>query len=127
MQPTLQKLPALSDQATQTLTSIRKLADDTRKLSNSLDQMTAKLQASGGAVERFSSAADQVSAMAVQFQDQALPLTRDMQSSMRSLNRTLDRLNERPQSILFGPGTAPGPGEAGYSAPAGVPTNTPAK
>jgi len=38
---------------------------------------------------------------------------------MRTLKRTMDNLNERPQSILFGaPQVPPGPGEAGFVAPA---------
>ena len=39
--------------------------------------------------------------------------------SLRVLNRTLNGLTERPQSILFGgPGVRPGPGEDGFAAPA---------
>ena len=49
---------------------------------------------------------------------ETLPLAHDARSSLRTLNRTLENLNDRPQSILFGnPGTAPGPGEAGFVAP----------
>ena len=118
LQPTLDKLPALSNQTTQTLASVRKLAEDTRILSDNLNRLTANLQAPGGAVERMSNAADQVSSVAGNLQDQALPLTRDMQSSLRSLNRTLDHIDSRPQSLLFGTNPVPGPGEPGFTAPA---------
>jgi phospholipid/cholesterol/gamma-HCH transport system substrate-binding protein len=37
---------------------------------------------------------------------------------MRKLNDTLDNLNERPSSVLFGaPPAAPGPGEPGFTPP----------
>lgn len=117
LQPTLAKLPALSEQATQTLASVRKLADDAQNLSNSLNRMSASLQAPGGAVDRMSIAADQVGTAATRFQDQALPLTHDVQSSLRNLNRTLDQINARPQSLIFGKNAAPGPGEPGFNPP----------
>jgi phospholipid/cholesterol/gamma-HCH transport system substrate-binding protein len=42
-----------------------------------------------------------------------------VRSSLRLLDRTLNSLNERPQSLLFGRSrTQPGPGEPGYVAPA---------
>ncbi len=118
LQPTLDKLPALTNQATQTLASVKKLSEDTRVLSDNLNHLTANLQAPGGAVERVSNAADQLSLVADNFQDQALPLTRDMQSSLRSLNRTLDHINTQPQSLLFGTDSPPGPGEPGFTVPA---------
>ena len=117
LQPTLDKLPALTDDTARTLAAVKKLADDTRTLSDNLNRMASNLQAPGGAVERLSNAADQVGSAAGNVQDQVLPLARDMQSSLRSLNRTLDRIDARPQSLLFGNGSAPGPGEPGFTAP----------
>jgi phospholipid/cholesterol/gamma-HCH transport system substrate-binding protein len=117
LEPTLQKLPALTAEASLTLSSIKKLANDTGALSNNLNKLTTQLQAPDGPVAKFSSAADRVGAVAEEIEDQALPLTHDVQSSMRSLDRTIDRLNERPQSILFGPGITPGPGEPGFAPP----------
>jgi len=68
-------------------------------------------------VTKLANAADQVGAVAEKIEDQALPLTHDVQTSMRSLDRTIDRLNEHPQSLLFGTGVTPGPGEPGFNAP----------
>ncbi|HEY8025856.1 MAG TPA: MlaD family protein [Burkholderiaceae bacterium] len=118
LQPTLDKMPALTAQADKTLVSIQKLADDTRTLSKNLDKLSTSLQAPGNAFDRVSAAADRVGSAADRIENQIAPLTQDMQSSARSLNRTLDQLNARPQSILFGPGTSPGPGEPGFSPPA---------
>jgi phospholipid/cholesterol/gamma-HCH transport system substrate-binding protein len=48
-----------------------------------------------------------------------ISLTDESRSSMRALKNTMNKLNERPQSLLFGaPGTPPGPGEDGFTAPA---------
>jgi len=118
LQPTLDKMPALTAQADQALLSIQKLAEDTRTLSKNLDKLSTSLQAPDGAFARVSNAADRVGSAADRIEDRIVPLTRDLQSSSRSINRTLDQLHERPQSLLFGPGTAPGPGEPGFNAPA---------
>jgi len=116
LEPTLKKLPTLTAEASLTLSSIKKLANETSALSNNLNKLTTQLQAPDGAVAKLSNAADQVGAVAEKIEDQALPLTHDVQSSMRSLDRTIDRINERPQSILFGNGVTPGPGEPGFDA-----------
>lgn len=50
---------------------------------------------------------------------QANALMRELSASSRQLSRVLDGLESNPQMLLFGRGTAvPGPGEAGFSAPA---------
>lgn len=117
LEPTLTKLPAMTSAATQTMASMKKLAQDASALSNNLNALTTNLQAPDGAVAKLSTAIDQVRSVAEKVEDQALPLTHDVRTSMRSLDRTLDHLNERPQSILFGSGITPGPGEPGFSAP----------
>ncbi|MFI4940431.1 MAG: MlaD family protein [Burkholderiales bacterium] len=117
LEPTLNKLPAMTSEATSTLASLKELATETSALSKNLNALTTNLQAAGGTVDKLSNAIDQVSAVSAKIGDQALPLTHDLQTSMRSIDRTLDRLNERPQSILFGSGMPPGPGEPGFYAP----------
>ncbi len=112
LQPTLAKLPALTAEAQLSLASINKLAKNA-------DAVALKLQEPNGAVEKFSTAADEVGSVAEKIELEALPLVRDARVTLRVLNRTLDNLNERPQSILFGSGKlAPGPGEDGFAAPA---------
>ena len=119
LQPTIAKLPALVDQAQSTLNSVNAFATDATRL-------THKLQAQGGPIERLSGTVDRVGtsleAVSSGVELDALPhvisLTDETRSSMRALRSTMDNLNDRPQSILFGaPGTPPGPGEAGYTAP----------
>jgi len=118
LQPTLEKMPALTAEAQKTLGSINRLSREAGTLADSLRGMSDKLQAPNGAIDRMSDAADQVGAVANTLQHQTLPLANDARTTIRALNRTLDKLNDRPQSLLFGsPQNAPGPGEPGFSAP----------
>jgi phospholipid/cholesterol/gamma-HCH transport system substrate-binding protein len=118
LQPTLAKIPALTTQAQQTLGSINALSKDASALTNNLNSMTGKLQAPNGPIEQIGNAASQVGALANKFNHETLPLMNDTRTTIRTLNRTLENLNERPQSVLFGSPTAvPGPGEAGFAEP----------
>jgi phospholipid/cholesterol/gamma-HCH transport system substrate-binding protein len=111
LQPTLAKLPALTTQAQQTLGSLNTLSKDISALTNALRAEDGPLQQVGNAATQVGSAADKL-------EHETLPLMNDARSSLRALNRTLDGISERPQSVLFGsPDVAPGPGEAGFSAP----------
>jgi phospholipid/cholesterol/gamma-HCH transport system substrate-binding protein len=118
LQPTLARIPALTTQAQQTLNSIDTLSKDASALTNNLNGMAGKLQAPNGPIEQIGGAAAQVGALASKFNHETLPLMNDTRTTIRTLNRTLENLNERPQSVLFGSPTAvPGPGEAGFAEP----------
>lgn len=119
LQPTLAKLPALAVQARQTLGSLDALSRQASSLAGNLDGMAVKLQQANGPIDKLGSSAEQVGAVANRLEHETLPLANDVRSSLRSLNRTLDSLNERPQSVLFGlPAAQPGPGEDGFAASA---------
>jgi len=110
--PTLAAVPALAGEAQRSLAALTRLA-------RNADTLATGLQGPNGAIARVGAAADDVSAVADRFTLEVLPLTSDVRGSLRVLNRTLNGLTERPQSILFGgPGVRPGPGEAGFRAPA---------
>ncbi len=112
LEPTLAAMPALTSEAQRSLAALTRLA-------RNADTLATGLQGPEGAVARVGAAADDVSAVADRFTNEVLPLTSDVRASLRVLNRTLNGLSERPQSILFGgPGVRPGPGEAGFGAPA---------
>ncbi|MBC7502750.1 MAG: MCE family protein [Herminiimonas sp.] len=118
LQPTLEKLPALTKDVQATLTSVTKLSKDVSALTANLNTLTTKLQAPNGAITNIGGAAEQIGAVADRIDADVLPLTTDVRTSLRSFNRTLDGLNQRPQSILFGaPAMMPGPGETGFVAP----------
>ncbi len=88
LKPTLQAMPGLAQQATQA----------SRQLNETLTTF---------------------STLGKQIQSDTLPsinaLTNDASNSMRTLNRTLEAVNDHPQNLIFGnPAAAPGPGEAGF-------------
>jgi phospholipid/cholesterol/gamma-HCH transport system substrate-binding protein len=119
LQPTIDRLPAIANKADSVLTSLNKLSDDATVLTNNLNETTTRINAPDGVLTGLNGAVDKVGSAANMFEYEAVPLFSEARTSMRSLNRTLDTFNQRPQSILFGAGKAePGPGEAGFSAPA---------
>lgn len=110
--PTLNKLPPLADQANKAIASFD-------QLSGNLNALTLRLNAANGPLDNINDAAGKVGSVANRLEYQLTPLLGETQRTMRTLNRTLDNFNQRPQSILFGTGSAqPGPGEAGFNAPA---------
>jgi phospholipid/cholesterol/gamma-HCH transport system substrate-binding protein len=112
LQPTLAKLPALTTQAQQSFKSIG-------QLSSNLDALTTELKQPNGTIDRLTDAIDRVGLAADSIQLEALPLSNDVRTSLRQLNRTLEGFSERPQSVLFGSRKAePGPGEADFASPA---------
>ena len=118
LEPTIAKLPALADQAHNTLNSFNALAGDA-------DRLVKTLQAPDGPIARIAGTADRiggsVEAVAGGIELDTLPqvnsLSDDTKASMRALRKTMNKINDRPQSLIFGaPGTPPGPGEEGFSA-----------
>ncbi|WP_423680627.1 MlaD family protein [Undibacterium sp. WLHG33] len=119
LNPSLDKLPGLIDQTQNTLNTVSVLSKDASRFTNNLNQLSTQLQSADGPIARFNLAIDQLTnGVAVETLPRIQSLTGEARSSMRSLNRATENLNDRPQSILFGnPPAAPGPGEAGFVAP----------
>ncbi|GIZ50743.1 MlaD family protein [Noviherbaspirillum aridicola] len=116
LQPTLQRMPALTAQAQQTLGSLNTLSRDASGLLTNLDRLSTSLQQPTGPIASITHSVDRVGMLAERLEYDLAPLTTDLGVTLRSLNRTLDNLNERPQSILFGGARArPGPGEDGFN------------
>jgi phospholipid/cholesterol/gamma-HCH transport system substrate-binding protein len=110
LQPTLAKLPAVTDRADKALTSVTTLA-------NNLNGLTTTLRAPNGAISKLTTTIDEVGVVATKLEVEALPLTNDLRSTLREFNRTMNTVREHPQSLLLGVERGePGPGEAGYSA-----------
>lgn len=118
LQPTLSRLPAVTAQAERSLASLDVLSKDASALASSLNSIAEKLNAPGGTIATITDTAARLGSVAERIEHDTLPLANDARSSMRALNRTLDNLSERPQSVLFGsPEIAPGPGEPGFTVP----------
>lgn len=119
LNPSLDKLPGLIDQTQNTLNTVSVLSKDASRFTNNLNQLSTQLQSADGPIARFNLAIDQLTnGVTIETLPRIQSLTGEARSSLRSLNRTTENLNDRPQSILFGnPPATPGPGEAGFVAP----------
>jgi phospholipid/cholesterol/gamma-HCH transport system substrate-binding protein len=113
--PTLQRLPATVDSAHSALNSINTLAIDYTSLSR-------RVQSNDGLLDRVNNSLEQFDTTARAIRLETLPnvgtLSTDAARSARSLSHAVDRLDERPQSLIFGAADgSPGPGEPGFVPP----------
>ncbi len=90
----------------------------------SFGKLSADLGRRLDVLDRVARSAEQVGQAASSFEGQSLPrinaLLDNADRGARTLERVADRLGEEPTSVLFGPQPGrPGPGEPGFSVPAG--------
>jgi phospholipid/cholesterol/gamma-HCH transport system substrate-binding protein len=122
LQPTLARLPALTDKLDRTMGSVNDLSTSATAAVRNYDRLATSLQAPGGPLERASTAIDSLGGVTSDLELQTLPHVVDMadeaKTSLRAVRRTVTNLGDRPQSILFGaPAAEPGPGEPGFVPP----------
>ncbi|HEX8785082.1 MAG TPA: MlaD family protein [Telluria sp.] len=122
LQPTLARLPVLTDKLDQSLSSMNQLATSANGTVQSYGRLADKLQAPGGAIERATNAIGSLESVTSNLELQTLPhftqAADEAKTSLRSIRRTVSGLGDRPQSILFGaPAAQPGPGEPGFVPP----------
>lgn len=119
LEPVIARLPALADQMHSTLHSVSALATDARRLTSAIQAPGGTLERINGTVERAGQSLEAVSSsVELETLPHVVALSDEARSSMRSLKKTMNKLGDSPQSILFGtPDVPPGPGEAGFAAP----------
>lgn len=122
LQPTLARLPVLTDKLDRGLTSMNQLTTSATSTVQSYGRLADSLQAPGGAIDRATSAIGSLEGVTSSLELQTLPhlneMTDEAKTSLRAVRRTVTGLGDRPQSILFGaPKPQPGPGEAGFVPP----------
>lgn len=106
-------LKTMQDAATKTGEAMGNVTAVTKDLKPGLDMLTAP----GGVLDRLSESASTVSGTTL---PRIQGLTDDVSRTIRRLDRVANSLNDNPQSLLYGNGAIPpGPGEPGFSAPAG--------
>ena len=119
LQPTIDRLPG-------TIESIDVAAKDISRLAGNWDRMATDLSAPNGPIDRMTQTVDRVGgsveAIVSEVELQTLPhlveMADEAKSSLRAVKRTVNTINDRPQSLLFGtPDTPPGPGEPGFTPP----------
>lgn len=116
LDPLLTSLPKVVDRAQESFDAFKRFSDSAKITSNNLNQVALGLQGENGSFAKLSRTVDQLS---FSIQNETLVnlngLAQDARSTLHSINRVAENLNERPQSILFGAKpTAPGPGETGF-------------
>jgi phospholipid/cholesterol/gamma-HCH transport system substrate-binding protein len=113
--PALARLPATIDDARVTLAAVTDAA-------RSYERLSMRLQDKDGTLVRLSEGLDEFNQGVRAVNSATLPrlnaLTEDAQHTAQAVTRAVDRLDEQPQSLLFGISRAiPGPGEPGFVFP----------
>lgn len=114
--PAVDQLPAVAQDARQTLQSIA-------NASQQIGELTAQLQAPGGTLEQLQVGTQSMARAAERFDRATLPAvhqaTAEVASAARQLGRTVSGIGDNPQALLYGDGAIrPGPGEPGFVPPA---------
>jgi phospholipid/cholesterol/gamma-HCH transport system substrate-binding protein len=122
LQPTLARLPAITNKLDQSMGSVQQAADGIKATADNYNRLATSLQAPGGPIERAGSAIDSLGGVTADLELRTLPHVVEMadeaKTSLRAVRRTVTGLGDRPQSILFGaPAAQPGPGEPGFVPP----------
>lgn len=116
LDPVLTSLPQTIAQARESALAFKQFSDNAKNTSSNLNQLINNLQGENGSITRLSNNVEQLSHS---LQYETLPainsLVLDAGGTLRSMQRSTDNFNERPQSLLFGPKSIPpGPGETGF-------------
>jgi phospholipid/cholesterol/gamma-HCH transport system substrate-binding protein len=120
--PTRVNIPAFVKNADATLTSVRGTSDEAKAAIAEIGKTAKRLNAKDGPVDRLAEGAEGLAHAADSFNAATLPrinrVTEDTSRAVRQLSRTVNGINDNPQSLIFGAGPAqPGPGEAGFTPP----------
>ena len=113
--------PALA-QAVTALKSVEKGADEVNKTAADFGKTVRRLNDKDGPMDRLAEGTQALSHAADSFNAATLPrinrVTEDASRAARQLSRTVNNINDNPQSLIYGAGAAtPGPGEPGFAQP----------
>jgi phospholipid/cholesterol/gamma-HCH transport system substrate-binding protein len=98
-------------------------AEAMRKSAEEFKAVNIRMNEPGGTLEKIARGADALAASNQALSATLVPrlnrVADETARAVRQVNRTVDGVNDNPQSLIMGRGAAtPGPGEAGFSAPA---------
>jgi phospholipid/cholesterol/gamma-HCH transport system substrate-binding protein len=115
-------IPALVRRTDEALASLRATSDEARSTIAQIGNTAERLNAQGGPMDRLAEGTEALSRAADAFNSATLPrinkVSEDTSRAVRQLSRTVNAINDNPQSLIFGTGRIdPGPGEAGFVAP----------
>lgn len=114
LEPTVASLPALSRDSSATMKALKAASDD-------VGATARRLNAKGGALDKLTEGGTALAAGVETFSAATLPklgeVADETARAMRQLRRTVNAVDDNPQSLIFGNGRPiPGPGEPGFSA-----------
>ncbi len=121
--PALAQVPAVTQELTRSLQAVRTAADDIARMSTNIDKTADRLNQKDGPLDRLAEGTAALSRVAETFGAATLPrvnrVSEDASRAARQLSRTVNGINDNPQSLIFGSGNVPpGPGEPGFAPPA---------
>lgn len=114
-------IPALVKNLNATMNALRKTSDQATAAIAEVGVTARRLNEKGGPLDRLSEGGTALASGVETFSASTLPklgaVADETARAMRQLRRTVNAIDDNPQSIIFGNGNAqPGPGEAGFSA-----------
>ena len=112
--------PMIAD-ISKTMASVRGASDEIGKTAANADKTFDRLNAKDGPIDQLAEGAQALSHSAETFGAATLPrvnrVAEDTSRTMRRLSRSVNNINDNPQSLIYGNGSAPaGPGEPGFGA-----------
>lgn len=124
LSPDKVNFPQLARQGSETMASLKKAADDVSATATEAGKTARRLNEKDGPIDRLAEGTEGLSKAADSFNAATLPrvnrVTEETSRAVRRLSRTVNNINDNPQSLIFGNGAIdPGPGEPGFAAPRG--------
>ena len=118
--PNRVSIPALVKNADATVTSLRRTSEQASASVAEIGNAARRLNEKGGAIEKLTEGGASLSAGVQTFSAATLPKVGEVADetarTMRQLRRTVNAVDDNPQSLIFGNGPVePGPGEDGFS------------
>lgn len=115
-------IPSLVKRTDSALVSLRDTSDAARSTINDIGKTAQRLNEKNGPIDRLAEGTESLSHAADSFNAATLPrinrVTEDTSRAVRQLSRTVNGINDNPQSLIFGSGRIePGPGEPGFAPP----------
>ena len=113
-------IPALVKNADATVTSLRRTSEQANASVAEIGNAARRLNEKGGAIDKLAEGGASLSAGVQTFSAATLPKVGEVADetarTMRQLRRTVNAVDDNPQSLIFGNGpVVPGPGEAGFA------------
>ena len=126
LDPALAGVPALTQDARQTLQALRQAGASAAGAADEIRQGVRALQADGGPLAEITNSARSLTVAVDRFGRMTLPRLNNAADetalAARRLGRAASGIGDNPQSLIYGPGrSAAGPGEPGFVAPEAQP------